>query len=64
MLVAELRQYMGPKCAQIQRGATVKLLKKGSGKGIVEYEGKLYICPLRVLWRIEKHGGWKNEVRD
>jgi len=54
MIVAELRRYMGPKYTQIPRGAVVRLVKKIPGrKAIVEYEGKLYICSLRILWRKE-----------
>ena len=52
MGVADLRRYMGPKYAQIPRGATVKLVGKFGNKGIVEYNGKMYICPLRILWRV------------
>jgi len=55
--VVELRRYMGPKGAQIPRGTIVKLVKKSCGKGIVEYNGKLYACPLRILWRIRERGG-------
>jgi len=57
MIVAELRRYMGPKYAQIPRGAVVGLVKKIPGRrAIVEYEGELYICPLRILWRKEGDG--------
>jgi len=51
----KLRLYMGSKRAQIPRGAVVKLVKKIPGrKAIVEYKGKLYICPLRILWKKER----------
>jgi len=50
--MTDLRQYMGPKHAQIPRGSIVKLVNKFGNKGIVEYEGKQYICPLRILWKI------------
>ena len=51
----ELRMYMGPKNAQIPRGAVVKLIKKAGRIAIVEYEGKRYVCPTRVLWRLRRH---------
>ena len=51
--MVELRRYMGPKYAQIPRGATVRLIKKIGKKGIVEHEGERYVCPLRILWGIK-----------
>jgi len=50
----ELRMYMGPKYAQIPRGAVVKLVKKAGRVAIVEYEGKRYVCPTRLLWRLRR----------
>ena len=49
----EKRLYMGPRYAQIPRGSVVKLIGKLDNKGIIEYEGKKYSCPLRILWRIK-----------
>ena len=55
MCVVELRRYMGPRYAEIPRGAVVKVLKKIPGrKAIVEYKGERYVCPIRILWRIKK----------
>jgi len=46
---------MGPRYAEIPRGAVVKVLKKIPGrKAIVEYKGERYVCPIRILWRIKK----------
>jgi len=55
MVVVELRRYMGPRYAEIPKGAVVKVLKKIPGrKAIVEYEGERYVCPLRILWGIKE----------
>jgi len=52
----ELRRYMGPKYAQIPRGAIVHLHAKAFHGwwryGFFEYEGKKYCCPIRCLWRV------------
>ena len=50
----ELRKYMGPKYAQIPRGAVVKLVKRIGKSAIVEYEGERYVCPVRLLWRLSR----------
>jgi len=52
--MTEYRIYMGPKLAQIPRGAKVKLIGKIGDKGIVEHNGKTYTCPIRILWRIKR----------
>ena len=49
--MTEHRIYMGPKLAQIPRGAKVELIKRVGNKGIVKYNGKTYTCPIRILWR-------------
>jgi len=49
--MTEHRIYMGPKLAQIPRGAKVKLIAKIGNKGLVEYNGERYFVPIRILWR-------------
>ena len=51
----ELRRYMGPKWARVQRGAIVRLIAVINGKmGIFEWNGERFNCPVRLLHRINK----------
>lgn len=51
----EPRRYMGTKASVIPRGAVVTLIAVINGRrGIVEFEGKRYIIPIRALWRLKR----------
>ena len=51
----ELRRYMGPKWARVQRGAIVRLIAVINGKmAIFEWNGERFNCPVRLLHRINK----------
>jgi len=46
----QIRIYMGSKMSVIKRGDKVRLIAIINGKrGIVEYKGKRYILPMRIL---------------
>jgi len=48
----DLRKYMGPRFAQIPRGAIVEVVKYGGKRHLVRFQGKDYVVPSRLLWKV------------